>query len=186
MAGIRFCLAVAAPAIVLSALSACSTSGAVRIEGPAPVVPGVVDAHNRVRANALPRPKPPLPPLKWSGPAAVLARAYGAKCKFRHNSRRGAYGENLFAMSDHQPTAVVVPAAIRSWSSEGADYDLAGDTCRKSKVCGHYTQMVWRDTREVGCAVQHCTEGAPFGSGPWTLVVCNYAPPGNVVGRKPY
>lgn len=189
MARLRFGLAVLAPAIVLSALSACGTTGVVQIKqikGPAPVIPGMVDGHNRVRAKALPRPQPSLPPLVWSGPAAELARAYAAQCKFRHNSRRGAYGENLFAMSDHQSTVVVVPAAIRSWSSEGTDYDLAGNACRKSKVCGHYTQMVWRDTREVGCAVQHCTTGAPFGSGPWTLVVCNYAPPGNVVGRKPY
>jgi hypothetical protein len=146
----------------------------------------MLDAHNRVRAKAVPQPKPTLPSLTWSRAAAEVARSYAAKCSFRHNSRRGAYGENLFAMSAHQTPAVVVPAAIRSWSSEAADYDLARNSCKKMKVCGHYTQMVWRDTRGVGCAVQHCDRGAPFGSGPWTLVVCNYEPPGNVVGRKPY
>ena len=96
MAGIRLGLVVLAPAIVLSALSGCGTTGAVQIKqikGPAPVVPGMVDGHNRVRAKALPRPQPSLPPLVWSGPAAELARAYAAQCKFRHNSRRGAYGE---------------------------------------------------------------------------------------------
>jgi len=176
-----------APLVVgVSALAACSTSGAERFAGPPPVVAGIVDAHNRVRAKATPRPQPPLPPLAWSRSAAEVARAYAAKCKFRHNSSRGPYGENLFAMSDHQTTAVVVPAAIRSWSSEAADYDPARNACKKSKVCGHYTQMIWRDTRHVGCAIQHCDKGAPFGSGPWTLVVCNYAPPGNVSGRKPY
>jgi pathogenesis-related protein 1 len=186
MAGIRLRLTVLAPLIALSALSACSATGPVQPTGPASVVPGMVDAHNRVRAKALPRPQPPLPPLVWGRSAAEVARAYAAKCKFRHNSKRGAYGENLFAMSAHQAVAVVVPAAIRSWSSEGADYDLARNACKKSKICGHYTQMVWRDTRQVGCAIQHCDTGAPFGSGPWTLVVCNYDPPGNVVGRGPY
>jgi len=184
MARLRARLAVAA--CVLATLAGCSTVGVERFSGPAPVVAGMVEAHNRVRANATPRPKPSLPPLAWSRPAAEVARAYAARCRFRHNSRRGPYGENLFAMSDRQPAAVVVPAAIRSWSSEAADYDLARNACKKSKVCGHYTQMIWRETRGVGCAVRHCETGAPFGSGPWTLVVCNYEPPGNVVGRKPY
>jgi hypothetical protein len=179
-------VATVAPAFALAMFCACSTSGVERFSGPAPVVPGMLEAHNRVRAKAAPQPKPALPSLTWSRAAAEVARSYAAKCSFRHNSRRGAYGENLFAMSAHQPLAVVVPAAIRSWSAEAADYDLARNSCKKSKVCGHYTQMVWRDTRAVGCAVQHCEKGAPFGSGPWTLVVCNYEPPGNVVGRKPY
>lgn len=173
-------------ALVSSVLVACTTGGAPRFSGPPPVVPGMVEAHNRVRAKAVPRPQPSLPSLAWSPSAAEVARGYAAKCRFRHNSSRGAYGENLFAMSDHQPAAAVVPAAIRSWSTEASDYDLARNACKKSKVCGHYTQMVWRDTRHLGCAIQHCDKGAPFGSGPWTLVVCNYEPPGNVVGRKPY
>jgi hypothetical protein len=184
MARLRARLAVAA--VASAALAACSAAGVEHFAGPAPVVPGIVEAHNRVRSKAVPRPKPPLPALAWSRPAAEVARSYAAKCRFRHNSSRGAYGENLFAMSDRQPASVVVPAAIRSWSSEAADYDLASNACKKSKVCGHYTQMVWRDTRSVGCAIQHCERGAPFGSGPWTLVVCNYEPPGNVVGRHPY
>jgi hypothetical protein len=186
MAWIRARVAVLVPVVALATLCACSAGDVVRPVGPAPVVPGMVDAHNRVRTKATPHPQPPLPPLAWSRAAAEVARGYAAKCKFRHNSGRSDYGENLFAMSDHQAAAVVVPAAIRSWSVEAADYDLARNACRKSKVCGHYTQMVWRDTRAVGCAIQYCEKGAPFGSGPWTLVVCNYAPPGNVVGRKPY
>ena len=186
MARIRARVALLAAGVVLSALSGCSTNAAPRFSGPPPVLSSMVEAHNRVRAKASPRPRPPLPPLAWSRPAAEVARAYAARCRFRHNSSRGPYGENLFAMSDHQRADVVVPAAIRSWSSEAGDYDLAANTCKRSKVCGHYTQMVWRDTRHVGCAIQHCDKGAPFGSGPWTLVVCNYEPPGNVVGRKPY
>ena len=186
MARLHARVAKVAPAFALAMFCACAASDVERFSGPAPVVPGMLDAHNRVRAKATPSPKPALPPLTWSRSAAEVARAYAAKCKFRHNSSRGAYGENLFAMSDHQTLAVVVPAAIRSWSAEAADYDLARNACKKSKICGHYTQMVWRDTRGVGCAVRHCEKGAPFGSGPWTLVVCNYEPPGNVVGRKPY
>jgi len=167
-------------------LGGCSTTIVPQFSGPPPVLTGVVEAHNRVRANATPRPRLALPPLMWSRAAAEVARAYATRCRFRHNSGRGPYGENLFAMSEHQKAEVVIAAAIRSWSAEAPDYDLGRNACRKSRVCGHYTQMVWRDTRAVGCAIQHCEKGTPFGSGPWTLVVCNYEPPGNVIGRKPY
>ena len=50
----------------------------------------------------------------------------------------------------------------------------------------HVLALVWRDTRRVGCGVAACTSGSPFRAKDWTLVVCNYDPPGNVVGEKPY
>jgi len=43
---------------------------------------------------------------------------------------------------------------------------------------GHYTQMVWFTTTEVGCAVYQCDS--------IILVVCNYNPTGNWVGKHPY
>ena len=43
---------------------------------------------------------------------------------------------------------------------------------------GHYTQIVWRSTVEVGCAVAR--------SGLHEVWVCRYSPPGNVVGQRPY
>ena len=43
---------------------------------------------------------------------------------------------------------------------------------------GHYTQLVWRDTREVGCAVAR-------GTG-YDVLVCRYWPAGNWMGESPY
>jgi hypothetical protein len=45
-------------------------------------------------------------------------------------------------------------------------------------VCGHYTQIVWRNTKSVGCAVAR-------GKGV-EVWVCNYDPPGNYAGQRPY
>ena len=45
-------------------------------------------------------------------------------------------------------------------------------------MCGHYTQIVWETTQKVGCAKIQC-DG-------FDLWVCNYDPPGNWVGEKPY
>ncbi|MEO7138026.1 MAG: CAP domain-containing protein [Gemmatimonadales bacterium] len=47
-------------------------------------------------------------------------------------------------------------------------------------MCGHYTQLVWRATREVGCALNSCP-GPAFPNS----IVCNYGPGGNS-GGPPY
>ncbi|MDB5672173.1 MAG: Fis family transcriptional regulator, partial [Alphaproteobacteria bacterium] len=40
----------------------------------------------------------------------------------------------------------------------------------------HYTQMIWRDTDRIGCAL--------YSTRQWDYLVCRYAPPGNVVGAS--
>jgi len=84
------------------------------------------------------------------------------------------YGENLYWSSGlkFNPKAVV-----DSWGSEKDDYH--GEVVGKSNaVVGHYTQIVWRTTTEVGCAAFQC--------GSALLVVCNYSPAGNWMGQHPY
>ena len=40
---------------------------------------------------------------------------------------------------------------------------------------GHYSQMIWRNTTRIGCAMA----GGGF-------LVCRYAPPGNFTGQKAF
>jgi hypothetical protein len=47
-----------------------------------------------------------------------------------------------------------------------------------SAVVGHYTQIVWRNTTAVGCAL--------VGNGTNDYLVCRYSTPGNIYGQKPY
>jgi hypothetical protein len=140
----------------------------------------VLTAHNLVRRNAAPAPVPPLPALTWSPAAAAVAQAWAGRCTYAHNTGRGDLGENIFAST----AAATASDAVVSWASEAPLYDLATNSCRG--VCGHYTQLVWRATTSVGCASARCGTNSPFGGGSWTLVVCDYAPPGNVVGEKPW
>ncbi|MEM6522020.1 MAG: CAP domain-containing protein, partial [Cyanobacteria bacterium P01_C01_bin.70] len=42
---------------------------------------------------------------------------------------------------------------VAAWVAEKADYDYASNSCASGKVCGHYTQIVWRETTAVGCGV---------------------------------
>lgn len=66
---------------------------------------------------------------------------------------------------------------IQAWADEVVDYNYKKNTCAKDKLCGHYTQIVWRDTREVGCAKKNYTDGRWKG----VIWVCRYSPPGNYV-----
>jgi pathogenesis-related protein 1 len=130
----------------------------------------MVAAHNSVRTAVK------VGPLAWSDKLAAVAQEWAdhllAKNEFAHrpNSR---YGENLFEVDGGQVSAGQV---VEDWASEAREYDYHLNHC--TGVCGHYTQLVWRDTRDVGCAVAR--------GGGREIWVCNYDPPGNVVGRKPY
>ena len=46
---------------------------------------------------------------------------------------------------------------------------------------GHFTQIVWKDTTQVGCATVSCSDLKNVGgAAPYT--VCNYGTPGNYAG----
>lgn len=137
---------------------------------------GITDAHNRVR-------KPlKLPPLEWSNDLAKFAQAWADKlakrgCDLQHRPRSGAdkqrYGENIFSATGQSAD---VDAVVGAWAEEVKDYNPKTNRCRG--VCGHYTQIVWRASRQVGCGMATC--------GDTEVWVCNYDPPGNFVGQKPY
>ncbi len=144
-----------------------------------------VTAHNVARINATPKPSPELPIVARSTTIAATAQAYADQCDFKHNAARGNLGENLFANTgqNFSPTQVV-----QGWEAEKADYDYATNTCASGKQCGHYTQVVWRDSVQLGCGMKICKVNSPFGIQfpEWQLWVCNYGPPGNYTGQKPY
>lgn len=149
-------------------------------------------AHNDARANVSPPPLSPLPPLGWNADLAEVAQAYAEKCTWEHNADRSSdyaaiaggdvyIGENLYVSS----ALTVTPFdAVAAWAGEDQFYDYAANTCAAGKVCGHYTQVVWGETLEVGCGVADCQNVAGLDKA--TLVVCDYAPGGNIVGQKPY
>jgi len=155
----------------------------------------IIADHNNLRANVIPSPASPLTPLTYSLELEGDAQAWADSCTRGHSGN--GHGENIYYRIG-DATGDLIGLANRAdgfWEREKAYYTLTeqGGTCASRKVCGHYTQMVWDHpqypTTEIGCAVSHCTDGSPWGSaanGEWTLVVCNYAGPGNYVGLKPY
>ena len=144
---------------------------------------GITSAHNAVRAAV--SASPPLPKLAWSAELAQVAQNYAAhlatSCELAHS--HGAFGENLasFGGQPGDPETVV-----QLWADEGKCWTYGAfmktDACSSScTACGHYTQLVWRDTQFVGCGVADCQ-----GGGAREVWVCNYDPPGNFIGESPY
>jgi pathogenesis-related protein 1 len=72
--------------------------------------------------------------------------------------------------------------AVKSWYSEQSDYDYTSNSCNNDAVCGHFTQIIWKSTKRIGCGQSSIKRGKT------TIIywVCQYDPPGNYVGQKPF
>ncbi|MBC8111811.1 MAG: hypothetical protein H7Y04_12185 [Verrucomicrobia bacterium] len=118
--------------------------------------------------------------LVWSDKLAAVAQDWAntlaKKSRTLEHRPNNKYGENIYWSSGMNSTPNNV---VDSWADERKDFDFVTQTCRGGWYpCGHYTQVIWENTTEVGCAV------AKRGSEEYW--VCNYNPPGNYTGQKPY
>ena len=140
-------------------------------------VNGILQLHNDYRSALQ------LPPLEWSPALAADALAWAKHLaesdKGQHDQNIvGKEGENLwwgtanaFSLGD----MVDAWAAEKKFFREGVFPDCRSN---RSAVVGHYTQIVWRNTQAVGCAL--------VGNGRNDYLVCRYSPPGNLIGQRPY
>nr|VWO97034.1 Repressed by TUP1 protein 4 [Ganoderma boninense] len=116
-------------------------------------------------------------PLAWSMTLANAAQTWVDRCQYRHSfGAVGNYGENL-AVGTGDYT---IEDAIQSWTDQSSQYD-PGDPQGSG-----FTQVVWKNTREVGCAVKECWGFFPPRLGPARFYACEYSPPGNRDGEYPY
>lgn len=140
----------------------------------------VLAAHNRARAAA------GIAPLEWredlAASAAVWAGSLARTGRFEHApDAPGAepQGENLWAgtKGHYAPESMV-----GLWVQEGEHYTPGRfpDVSRTGKLSdvGHFTQVMWRGTRHVGCARAR--------SGEEDLLVCRYTQAGNIIGETPF
>ena len=138
----------------------------------------LITLHNKARADV------GVKPLAWSKNLAVYAQSWAdhlasTSCRMEHRPRSGQWkqehGENLLigTVGHHG-----VVDAVRAWEGEKSMYCGGALNSSNWYPSGHYTQMVWKNTRQIGCAKVVCRGNV--------IVVCNYDPPGNVLGQKPY
>ena len=136
----------------------------------------MIERHNYWRA------KVGVESLTWSEDLAEYAAEWAmhlAKekgCTMQHRPREGTwkqqYGENLFIGTDEYNSSYVCD----QWASERKHYNNEKITRNNYKKVGHYTQIVWFNTKKVGCARVVCN-----GKEIW---VCNYSPPGNTLNKR--
>ncbi|NXG52434.1 PI16 inhibitor, partial [Psilopogon haemacephalus] len=141
----------------------------------------LLDGHNKYRSQVSP-PAADMLKMSWDTELEAFAQAYAEKCIWDHNKERGRRGENLFAMA---PT-LDLDFAVEDWNGEEKYYNLSTSSCVPGQMCGHYTQVVWASTHRVGCGAKFCEKIEGIETEGMHLLVCNYYPPGNMKGRKPY
>ncbi|KAG0321794.1 hypothetical protein BGZ97_010356 [Linnemannia gamsii] len=120
-------------------------------------ITGILNAHNTLRA------KHGAPALTWDTTSAKHGDNWLKACDFKHS--HGKYGENLAAGYKD------FPAAVQAWYDEVKDYDFNNPGF--SGKTGHFTQVVWKSSKTLGCAKRACPK--------YPIYICEYDPPGNIV-----
>ena len=126
-----------------------------------------------------------VPALKWNAGLAADARQWAdqlaATGRFEHSAdepRKEPQGENLWAGT---PRAFTPEAMVGLWAAEKRDYKpgVFPNNSRSGDVeqVGHYTQLIWRATGQVGCATAIGKREE--------VLVCRYSEAGNVYGERP-
>lgn len=133
--------------------------------------------HNRERAAT------GAAPLVWDPGLAAAARSWGPELerrgKLAHSppAARPGQGENLWMGSRG---AYSLEEMAGGWAGEKSLFrpGLFPKVSRTGKWSdvGHYTQLIWKGTSRVGCALHTSRD--------WDFLICRYSPPGNVVGQR--
>ena len=154
-----------------------AASTAVAQAAPADFSQQILAAHNSERAAV------GVPPLVWSdklaADAAPWAKHLAETGTFEHSpaSDRTDEGENLWEGTQGGYT----PAEMAGmWAGEKRYYQhgVFESGTSNGQMIGHYTQMIWKGTTQVGCALAS--------GGGKDVLVCRYSPPGNFIGQMPY
>ena len=130
-------------------------------------------AHNAYRTSL------GLPPLRWSDALAASAQNWAEHLAETGQLEHSGSGQNL-AMAAAGTKSLT--QLVDLWGSEQANFtdgyfpDIS--TTGNWMDAGHYSQIVWKDTTEVGCGFAE-NDGND-------VLVCDYDPPGNVMGERAY
>ncbi|KAL5964629.1 Peptidase inhibitor 16 [Taenia solium] len=147
----------------------------------------ILDFHTQIRSKVQPTASKMML-MKYSKKLEALAEKWVKLCKYAHpnpqqNPEYKNLGQNLAISGGWAPD---VKWLSQGWADEVKYYTYKNNSCTPGKACGHYTQMVWSTSKELGCAINRCDNIFPPWPKPIYLLACQYSPPGNVIGKKPY
>ncbi|KAL0377805.1 UNVERIFIED_CONTAM: STS14 protein [Sesamum radiatum] len=156
--------------------STCATAAAAAAAAAGNDSKDYLEAHNQARAEV------GVGPLQWSQPLAKIASLLVRLQRDKHNCSfanlaNSKYGGNQLWAGGFRVTP---RAAVETWVAEKKFYNYQDNSCAPDHRCGVYTQVVWKQSVELGCAQAGCAKDQS------SLTICFYNPPGNIVGEKPY
>jgi len=122
--------------------------------------------------------------LKWDYNLAVKAQKwadYLAENGFLKHESDEIYGENIYACKGFKPRLI---DAIRNWYTEKEKFRYGNNLwCKKGSLCGHYTQLIWKTTKKIGCGIaKYPKEYRQLDF----VIVCKFYPAGNIVQKDPF
>ncbi|GCB69396.1 GLI pathogenesis-related 2 [Scyliorhinus torazame] len=82
-----------------------------------------------------------------------------------------SYGENIWCQQGHGSQPVTGKEAVENWYNEVKNYDFSSPGFQKN--CGHFTQLVWRESKEAGVGLASDGKGL-------TIAVAQFDPAGNI------
>jgi len=131
--------------------------------------------HNYARATVNPPAFTTIPGLYYDLNLEAQAQGWANACSLSHTTfeQRFGAGENLA-----WGTGLSAEVAAFLWLNEVNVFRYPGCSTGNWWDCGHYTQMIWSNTRSLGCASAQC--------GAFVYYVCRYQGPGNYIGQPPY
>lgn len=109
------------------------------------------------------------PAVTWNSDLANAAYTNAAQYTWAHTSN-DPYGENIATGTYTDPSYYVY-----LWYSEESQYDY--DNPGYSDATGHFTQLVWVSTTQIGCAMVDADNNLGY---PYSMT-CEYSPAGNIV-----
>lgn len=122
-----------------------------------------LEAHNNFRKAHQ------APPFTWSSTLARDAEAWAKQIaregRLRHDDTKD--GENVFMVFGRE---IDGSDAVNSWYSEVKDYNFSKSGYQSNT--GHFTQVVWKGSKELGIGRAKSADGKVF-------VVGRYRPAGN-------
>lgn len=146
-----------------------------------------------------PVPLTPLPDLVWNDQLATVAQGHADACVYEHNGERrddyiAAGGENIYIgenIAVHGTTGTLASfetyakKQTEAWWGEHKDWHYQPYQSGTINGAGHFTQIIWANTIEIGCGIASCPGILP-GYTNAAFGVCNYGPGGNYLNQYPY
>lgn len=169
---------------------------------------GIVDAHNELRrkiargeeTHGSQPAASNMKKLVWNDEIAAIAQRWADQCIFDHDTNRNKeddtwVGQNAyFKGSSTKKDKETLMTEVENEASLAWYNEVESPGFNNAHInpfvfnydAGHYTQVVWADTEEIGCGWTYYAEQV----GPFlaykSLTICNYAKGGNAANRPMY